>query len=491
MNFSRRDFLRAGGGVMLAVASGCEQVQESLLSGMQGRPVRQGPFQPPTADSIDLISHALNRITFGSAPGDYARVRAMGATPEDALRAFLDEQLSPEKISDVACSRALHRLETLTQPAGEMFEYKEKFLLGEMTRATLLRAVFSERQLYEVMVGFWTDHFNIDVSKGDCKWLKASDDRDVIRTHALGKFPELLRASALSPAMLWYLDGRENRRQRGDDKANENYARELMELHTLGVHGGYTQHDVMEVARCLTGWYVRSKEKFFIGKVEFKREWHDDGAKVVLGQKIPAGLGEGDLDRVLEIVALHPETARHIATKLCRKFIADEPPTAAVDDVAAAFLSSRGDIPATLRALFAADDFQSARGTKFKRPFHFVVSALRATDADTDGGEAVENYLLRMGHAPFQYPTPDGYPEQASPWLGTLLWRWNFAVAVSQNKVAGTKIDLNTLNANLGGDDRLMAHFLGRTPSDLEKQAYHDSGAGLALLLASPGFQRC
>src|SRR5207302_4720804 len=161
------------------------------------------------------------------------------------------------------------------------------------------------RQLYEVMVRFWSDHFNIDPSKGDCKWLKAADDRDVVRAHALGRFSDLLRASALSPAMLWYLDGRVNRRARPDEKPNENYARELLELHTLGVHGGYTQRDVMEVARCLTGWTVRGTKqaKFGLGTVEFSVRLHDNGEKTVLGQRIAPGGGERDIDRVLEIVA--------------------------------------------------------------------------------------------------------------------------------------------------------------------------------------------
>jgi uncharacterized protein (DUF1800 family) len=381
--------------------------------------------------------------------------------------------------------------ETLNQPAGDLFEYQEKFLLNEMMRESVLRAVLTERQLHEVMVQFWTDHFNIDPSKGDCKWLKAADDRAVIRAHALGKFPELLRASALSPAMLWYLDGRVNRKQKPDDKPNENYARELMELHTLGVHGGYTQRDVMEVARCLTGWHVRSKEPFYKGKVEFKKQLHDNGAKEVLGQRIPAGLGEKDLDRVLDIVALHPSTARYLATKLCRRFIVDEPPAGAVTVVAEAFSKSQGDLRATLRALFGTAEFQNARGTKFKRPFHFIVSALRGADADTDADPKVIDYLLRMGHAPFGYPTPDGYPEEASPWMGTLLWRWNFAVALSENKIKGARVNLKSLKQTLGGDDGLMAHFLGRRATAAEKQGYHNSGAGLALLLASPGFQRC
>src|SRR5712692_4635077 len=180
------------------------------------------------------------------------------------------------------------------------------------------------------MVHFWTDHFNIDSSKAECKWLKAADDRDVIRPHAMGRFPDLLRASALSPAMLWYLDGRFNRKRDGDDKPNENYARELLELHTLGVHGGYTQRDVMEVARCLTGWTLETRPFWLSHAIRprnafwFDSARHDDGEKIVLGHRIPPGGGEKDGDRVLDILAQHPATARFIATKICRHFLGDD-----------------------------------------------------------------------------------------------------------------------------------------------------------------------
>jgi uncharacterized protein (DUF1800 family) len=282
-----------------------------------------------------------------------------------------------------------------------------------------------------------------------------------------------------------------NRSHDPSEKPNENYARELMELHTLGIHGGYTQSDVMEVARCLTGWTVRSKEFLQKGRVEFRNDLHDDGAKVVLGQNIPAGLGAADIDRVLDIVVFHPSTARYLATKLCRRFINEDAPATAIDTVARAFEQSRGDIRETLRALFGTAEFRGTRGTKFKRPFHFVASALRSTDANTNVSPAVIEFLMRMGHAPFHYPTPDGYPEEASPWMGTLLWRWNFAVALGSNQIKGTSVDLSALKKAFGGELALMAHFLGRVPTQGEREAYHESGAGLALLLGSPGFQRC
>ena len=502
MNVSRRQFLRVGSGATLAASAGCGKLPEAWQV-WRPRSIRApGPFQPPSADSIDLVAHALNRLTFGVRPGDYARMKTLGQDEGAVVHAFVEEQLHPETIDDDVTAYALRQFDTLNQPLGEMFEYKERVLLDEMIRSTLLRATMSERQLYEVMVQFWTDHFNIDPSKGDCRWLKAADDREVIRKHALGKFPEMLRASALSPAMLWYLDGRVNRKASSEEKPNENYGRELLELHTLGVHGGYSQRDVMEVARCLTGWTVREKGQFRKALVEFKPYLHDQKSKEVLGQVIPAipanahagqqrELGAAELDRVLQIVGLHPATARHLATKLCRRFIADTPPETAVATVAEAFLKTKGDIPDTLRALFATPEFQTTRGNKLKRPFNFIVSALRATNAATDARNELVEYLLRMGHAPFHYPTPDGYPEEASPWLGTLLWRWNFAVTLSENRFNGARVDLDSLRHNFGGDAGLMAHLLGRVPTPEESAAYHESGAGLALILASPAFQRC
>ena len=336
--------------------------------------------------------------------------------------------------------------------------------------------------------------FNIDIGKGDCAWLKVADDHEVIRVHALGGFPDLLRASALSPAMLWYLDGRVNRRARPEERPNENYARELLELHTLGVHGGYTQGDVMEVARCLTGWTVRPRSGFRKGRVEFHAHEHDDGAKTVLGRRIAAGGGERDLHDVLDLVASYPTTSRHIATKLCRRFIADEPPETAVAAVAEMFRTSGGDIRQTLRTLLTRPEFVSARGTKLKRPFHYLVSALRSTDALTDGASALSDVLTSMGHAPFQYPTPEGYAAGAAAWERTLIWRWKFAAALAANRVEGTRIDVEGLIRRAGGERSLMAHVLGRQPNATEQEAWKAMGgraSGLALLLASPAFQRC
>lgn len=519
MNQDRRTFIKSSGMTLTAAgAIGCGQ--SSFLSPNIHQASTPVSFKGPETSSIDLISHHLNRLTFGPRPGDYDRINALADNAEEAAAMFVEEQLHPERIHDSEGERAVRRLTTLQLPKRALFEYKERHLLEELVSGTLLRATFSQRQLFEVMVEFWTDHFNIDPSKGDSKWLKTWDDREVIRAYALGdsgaargknpitstlqllgiennqteqkefKFPDMLKASALSPAMLWYLDGRQNRKANDTDKPNENYARELLELHTLGVEGGYTQKDVMEVARCLTGWFVHGSNKSFKnGKVVFNKYQHDDGEKIVLGQKIPAGQGAKDLDSVLDIIGLHPSTARYISTKLCKKFISDEPSESVVEGVSKRFINSKGDIRETLRALFQSDDFRQERGTKFKRPFRFVISSLRATAAKTDGGKAINDFLLKMGHSPFNYPTPDGYPEEPEPWLGSLLWRWNFAHELAENRIHQTKINLDHLVRTAASKETYASAILGRTVTAKEMQAFIASGSPLAAALSSPDFQ--
>lgn len=445
-----------------------------------------GVYPAPQSGEIDEVSHVIARLSYGPKPGEYQRVKGMG------VQAYIDEQLHPQRIDDSTSMRKSRHFEALhVSPAAEFFDYSPAELLDQLTRDKMQRALHSRCQLQELMVDFWSDHFNIDASKGDCRWLKPMDDRDVIRKHALGKFSELLHASAKSPAMLWYLDGRVNVKRSPEDKPNENYARELLELHTLGVNGGYTQRDVMEVARCLTGWRVRERNKFrfAVGKVEFAKRLHDDGEKQVLGHVIPAGLGAGDLDRVLDIVAHHPSTARYIAGKLCQRFIHQDASENVITTVAEAFLQSRGDITQTLQTLFKTDEFWQHRGCNIKRPFHFVLSALRATAAKTDAGPAIQDYLLRMGHAPFQYPTPDGYPYEPQPWMATLLWRWRFAAELASNSIAGTSIDHVALAQSCQEKSQLISHLLGRTASEQEKQSARQVDSEIALILASPSFQ--
>ena len=229
---------------------------------------------------------------------------------------------------------------------------------------------------------------------------------------------------------------------------NENYARELLELHTLGVDGGYTQSDVYEAARSLTGWRLRTGWRK--GTVYFDASLHDDGEKRVLGQLIPAGGGAADLDRIIDIACSHPSTARHIATKLVRRFVSEDVPASLVTRVAEVFTATDGDIKSLLRTILASDEFKAAKGLKFKRPFQYIVSSLRALGADTHAHQPLIEYLQRMGQGPFQYPTPDGYPDRAAPWLGTLLWRWNFAFALASNRVPTVTVALDQLANAIG-----------------------------------------
>lgn len=485
---TRRLFLQgaAAGGALAGI--GAFSALSHWLAG-EWIPTEDTPsFTLPTTTELDAISHTLHRTSFGPRPGDYQRVHAMG------VDAYLEEQLHPERIDDSKTDRFSRRYEALSAtPVAELLEHAPAELLDQMTRDKIQRSLWSRRQLLEVMMDFWSDHFNIDPSKGDARWLKVHDDREVIRPHALGCFRDLLRASATSPAMLWYLDGRVNRKQRAEDRPNENYARELLELHTMGVDGGYSQQDVMEVARCLTGWTVRERKRagFAVGKVEFHREWHDDGEKQVLGHPIPAGQGAGDLEQVIDILIQHPATARHIARKLCQRFVAESPTDAIITAVARTFQQSGGRIRETLRTLFRHEDFAASQGTMIKRPYHFVVSALRATAAETDAGPALQDYLLRMGHAPFQFPTPDGYPLEAQPWMGTLLWRWRFALDLVSGDIKGTSLAASPLMRATGDRHELAAHLLGRQPTDAEKIATQQVPHPLAFILASPAFQYC
>lgn len=479
---SRRDFLKLTGLFATSVAlASCRPLYQ-----LAGDPL-PGVDLPPLRAS-DL--RAINRLTFGPRPAERARVAEIG------LQAWVEEQLAPDSIDDLACHLRLRNLDTLEMSASQLFDLSDKLFddvdlqlaPGQLRQGTLLRQVYSKRQLYEVLVEFWNDHFNITTEKGECYYLKTVDDRTVARAHALGSFRDLLWASAHSPAMLTYLDNQVNHK----GAPNENYARELMELHTLGVHGGYSQQDVMELARTLTGWGV--KENFWRGDFEFKAEQHDPGEKVVLGQRIAPG-GQDEAESVLERLARHPSTARFIATKLARRFLADKPPAEIIQKAVKAFDVSAGDIRATLRVILL--DGLPLAGEKYRRPVHFVAAAMRLTNAESDCGPAVQEYLLRMGQLPFNWPTPDGYPDHAAAWQGNLLPRWQFAFALARNELEKTEVDFSVL----GSPELVEAHLLGVSLPQNERQALLASirAAGAneeellptfaAGLLASPAFQ--
>jgi len=485
---TRRDILgAAAAGGAICTLSGCEKLV-SLLSEELGQQVPDS-ISPPEGVEIDPIHHLLNRAAYGPWPGDIARVREMGAEK------WIDAQLDPESISDSACEVRARRAE-FEGPPAECYEYKKALLREEVARHTLLRALYSQRQLYEVMVGFWTDHLNINIDKGDCIYLKPWDDHHVIRKHALGKFRDLIRPSATSPAMLVYLDGNQNKRAKPADIPNENYARELLELHTLGVHGGYTQRDVYEAARALTGWRVR--KNFRRGTVYFESSEHDQSSKTLLGHVIAANQNERDVEEVIDVVCRHPATATHIATKLVRRFVAEDPPAALVNKVADVFQKTDGDIKQLVRTVLTSDEFNSSRGTKFKPPLRFVISALRALGADTHAHHGLIEYLSRMGQGIFQYPTPDGYPDKTSPWLGTLLWRWNFAFALANNQVPSVDVPLEKLTTALEATGektatRFFQHCTGHAPTTAQIEAFADAQEAkelFGLVIASPAFQR-
>ena len=502
---TRRGFLRAtaltgGAAAAAAGAAGCEDVISNVAARL-GQTVPEKVGVPAAADSIDPAHHLISRAGYGPWPGDLDRIRSIGEA------AWVEEQLNPDAIDDRACTIRVRRYETVNLGPGAYYEFKKPLLRAEMARHTLLRAVYSKRQLFEVMVSFWTDHLNIDIEKGDCIYLKPTDDREVVRKHALGRFRDLIRASATSPAMLVYLDGNRNVKGKPTDVPNENYARELLELHTLGVRGGYTQADVAEAARCLTGWRVR--EGFGRGRVYFDPKLHDDGPKRVLGHDLPPGGGAADLDRLIDVVCAHPSTARHIATKLCRRFVSEDPPAALVERVASVFRQTGGDIKSLVRAVLTSDEFKRSARAKFKTPFRYVVSALRAVGADTHAHDPLTEYLSRMGQGVFQHPTPDGYPDEAAPWLGTLLWRWNFAFALPAGKVPRVKVPLEQLAKAIGlnavdapgARETAFRYLAGVSPTAVQRAALDEaaaalgSGAGtadlLALVMASPAFQRC
>lgn len=515
----RREFVRRGAiaGAASSVAllgAGCGRLRDATQQWTGPGKAVWTPL-PHDFGKAALAVHALNRVAYGPRPGDVSRVADMGA------RAYVEEQLADRMDESQTVNWRVNSLDVhqMEQDAPDMlYSMDDGQLLRETMQAALLRAVYGQHQLREIVADFWTNHFNIYALKNDVRTLIPTDTERVLRPHALGKFADLLRASAHSPAMLAYLDNNQNRRanktKNGSENANENYARELLELHTLGVNSGYTQRDIQEVARCFTGWTVTTG--FRRGQYAFEAARHDEDGKYIpfLNLTITPHGGERDAQIVLARLAAHPATAHFVARKLCRRFLGDAP-SGVVESAANAYLRSGGDIRATLRPILL-DALADPAVCKpiLKRPLDYIASSLRALAADTDGGENVQKHLSDMGQPLYQWPMPDGFPEKPTAWTGSLLPRWNFALALCANQIPGTHTDLNAtlLAAHAVTDadklDTLLETVYGRPRNAVELAGVRAQvrahiararRAGLpdnallsetaALLLAAPTFQ--
>lgn len=500
------------------------------------------PWKEAGLSEREAAAHLLNRFAYGPRPGEVDAVVKMG------LDKWLDQQLAG--LPDAALEERLQgRLPALSMSTRELAEtyppvgallrearqagilsedlqeakgkreevirfareqgYRpQKELVGQLMAAKLARAVSSGSQLAEVMTDFWYNHFNVSATDNQSRLWLLPYERDAIRPHALGRFRDLLGATARHPAMLYYLDNaqssaatgspttmdeamgdrpRMRRRDRGDmDERrplrprglNENYARELLELHTLGVDGGYTQQDVIEVARAFTGWtaipphlrgdadrrLARMKERagglgfHAEGDFVFRADFHDAGAKTILGTRFPAGGGLDEGEKVLDLLARHPKTAEHVAGKLAARFVSDHPPKPLVDRLARVYLETGGDVRRMIAALAGSPEFWSrdAVGAKIKSPFELTASALRTLDARVTDPRETLKWIARMGQPLYAYQAPTGYPDRAEAWVntGSLLSRMNFGLELAAGRIRGVGFDLPALSGGREPESR-------------------------------------
>jgi uncharacterized protein (DUF1800 family) len=453
--------------------------------------------------------HALNRLAFGPRPGD------VDAVLKDGVDIWIEQQLHPEAIPDRAVEARVAGLATMKLSNAQIVktyyapvlmarkkanaeakdgevdkkdvrrelmrdvppDQRPQVVMNDLLSQRILRAAESDRQLNEVMVDFWMNHFNVFSGKGLDRFLLTSYERDVIRPHIWGRFEDLLMATAKSPAMLFYLDNArsmaapENRPQRAafysrfgrgpmmqrpqqqgkqQGGLNENYAREIMELHTLGVDAGYTQKDVTELARVLTGWTITTQRDGGEGAAfVFRPMLHDTGAKTVLGVRFAPGGGIAEGEKMIHILAHHPATAHRIAYKLCQRLVADAPPAALVDRVAAKFLATDGDLRQTVKAVIASPEFwdPASYRSKVKSPFEYTISAVRAVNAQITDPTPIAKALQQIGEPLYGAQPPTGYSDKAEVWIntGALMNRLNFALALAANKLPGVHGDVVSL----------------------------------------------
>ncbi|MFN8445522.1 MAG: DUF1800 domain-containing protein [Caldilineaceae bacterium] len=381
---------------------------------------QKNPVQNASAVEMTPELHLLNRLTYGPRPEEVERIYEIG------YEAFLEEQLNPESIDDSECNAVLKQIPILEMDRATVYKLPQKE--GRAHNALVLgmiqRGVHSRRQLFERMAEFWSDHFNIPAENYPVELVGMF--KDVIRPQALGNFHQMLIGVTKHPAMLNYLDNASNTK----DGPNENYARELMELYTLGVDGGYNEQDVKEAARALTGW--TSWDATPSGFI-FDMERHDTGEKSVLGHTMPADRGIDDGYHLLNLVARHPSTAHFLAFKLCRRFVSDNPSQSLVDSAAAVWQENQGQIKPVLRHLFLSDEFKASAGAKFRRPLDFLIGALRATGTKAHDYWQYYEMLTDLGQLPYGWQPPNGFPDVAGAWMssGGLLARWNIAMQLT------------------------------------------------------------
>jgi Protein of unknown function (DUF1800) len=474
---------RAFFGALSALATSAATAEAQLRSPSLARPTVL-----PDAE-LKLV----RRITNGVTPEEIAAVTAYG------YDGYLDMQLNPSAIDDSACESRLAPYTTIGLPTPQLYALDSNTVQTQVIESTILRAIYSKRQLFERVVEFWTDHFNTDINTVGI--LKTGDVRDVLRGNALGSFLGMLNAQATSPSMINRLNNQQNSRT----APNQNYAREVMELHTLGVTGGYTQQDIVEVARCFTGWrYNNVTNDPNRGTFLFNQSVHDTGTKLVLGNTITsAGVNEGLI--VLKMLADHPATHRYVSKKLLRWFIDYEPSDALVADVAEVFRQSGGDIKTVLKRILAFENVRWAPPL-FKRPFHYIVSGLRAMNANMTRYDTLRfTWLAGMGQVPFNWNPPNGYPHSFEYWGTLVLPRWNFAFSLGiPGSVGGATVDTTALLAGATTAQRIadridLIVFGGEMPAadkaalvtylrpDPPTTTRIRDAFGLAL--ASPGFQ--
>jgi uncharacterized protein (DUF1800 family) len=477
-----------------------EQLAQRYKSRLDKKGVQDSKIpEPDTTPITDLLSPDEMRALRKGTPEE--RAAMLGSMPSGKLQNVIFSLPQGARKGLFAYAPVEVRRKMLLTAAPQ------QVLAHDLLEGKLYRAIYSEKQLDEVLADFWFNHFNVYLDKGADRFLVTSYERDVIRPYVLGNFRQMLEATAKSPAMLWYLDNWQsvspdsvaNPRRNAGQRArglNENYARELLELHTVGVDGGYTQKDIIEVARCFTGWTI--KEPYRGGGFDFNARVHDKGQKVVLGVTIPAGGGIEDGLKVLDIVSRHPSTAHFVAKKLAQRFVSDTPSASLVEAMAKTFQQKNGDLREVMRTMLASKEFwsQGAYRAKVKSPLEMVASAVRATGADVTFAFGLANKIADLGQPLYRKQEPTGYSNSSEDWVNSaaLLARMNFALDLTGNKLPGVKVD----SQKFEGDPADIARSILFTDASAQTRQAIERGLAekkepaviTGLIIGSPEFQR-